>query len=66
MQKHMQRRTDSFLQYMNDMDGFVPSIPDSVESFGTDVFVGCDNVVIVCNLGSAAEAYATANGIKTE
>lgn len=41
-------------------------IPDSVMSFGTDVFVGCDNVVIVCNPGSAAEAYATANGIKTE
>ena len=41
-------------------------IPDSVEFFGTDIFAGCDSVVIVCNPGSAAEAYAAANGIETQ
>ena len=41
-------------------------VPDSVVSFGADVFEGCDQVIIVCSKGSAAEAYAVANGLKTQ
>lgn len=41
-------------------------VPDSAVSFGADVFEGCDQVIIVCSKGSAAEAYAVANGLKTQ
>ena len=39
-------------------------IPDTVKSFGADIFEGCDKVVIVCNEDSAASNYARDNGIK--
>ena len=40
-------------------------IPESVRSFGDDVFAGCsDELVIRARSGSAAEDYALKNGIK--
>ena len=40
-------------------------IPDSVTSIGDEVFYGCsEDLTIICNPGSTAEAYAKANGIK--
>ena len=40
------------------------TIPDSVELIEPDVFLESPNVVICCGKGSAAERYATENGIK--
>ena len=42
-------------------------IPDSVQSFGDNVFTGCsEELVIRASSGSAAEKYAIQNGIKYE
>ena len=42
-------------------------IPDSVQSFGDNVFTGCsEDLVIRASSGSAAEKYAIENGIKFE
>lgn len=38
-------------------------IPDSVETFGADVFSGSENVTIVCSEGSSAMQYAIDNHI---
>lgn len=41
-------------------------IPESVTSFGYDVFGQCENLTVYCYDGSAALTYATENGINYE
>ena len=38
-------------------------IPSSVEEIGVEVFKGCSNLVIYCEVGSEAQTYATNNKI---
>ena len=41
-------------------------LPSSVKFIGDGAFYGCLNLVIFCEQGSEAEAYAVRNGFETE